>query len=266
MKKLFLLLFGILIFSHVSAQIQGVSNDKLIVVGPESIATRTIEFEPGFGYIWSTQSFDSDGKLVPLDPRNDSILVLQALAFRITYGFAKNFEIGTLITASLDAFSLGIKYTFIKNERFWAGTFLGTNFANESDLAFRNTGLFGQAAALVGGFVFMNRFGESKRLSMDYEIQYQNTFDRDQIFSDDIFAAWEIGYEFKKKVQLISGFNYRFHSFRNNPNSWLLTWNTGVTVHPGESFNLIANIPFDIAGRNSQRFMGFQIVLTIALD
>lgn len=267
MKKLILLFLGIFVFSQLSAQIAGVSNDKLVVGNPAAIATRTIEFEPGFGYIWSKNSFNDDGKVVPLSPDNDSILVLQALGFRITYGFAKNFEIGTLITSSLDIFSLGIKYGFINNEKFSAGTFLGTSLSNESDLAFRNTGIFGKTASVVGGFVFMNKFGKSGRLSLDYEVQYQNVFDKKTSYSDDIFVLAELGYEFKKKVQLITGFNYQVHNYKNgDPNAWRLTWNTGLTVHPGKMFNLIANIPIDIAGRNLPRFAGFAIVLTIAID
>lgn len=265
-KLLFSFLFLILAIASV-AQIAGVSNDKLIVVGPESIGQRTIEFEPGFGYVWSKKSFDDNGKIVPYTPENDSIVVLQALAFRITYGFAKNFEIGALVTSTLDAFSLGLKYTFVNKPRFIAGTFLGTNFNNESDLVLRNTGIFGKTVSIVGGFAFMNRFLESKRLSLDYDIQYQNTFDKSFSFSDDIFSSIELGYEFKKSVQLITGLSYRFNNYKNgDPNAWLLTWNSGITIHPGKMFNLIVNVPVDIAGRNTGRFNGFQIVLTIGLD
>ena len=66
----------------------------------------TVEFESGFGYIWSKKTFDENGKIVPLNPENDSILVLQAMAFRFTYGVAKNFEIETTVTSMFDAFHL----------------------------------------------------------------------------------------------------------------------------------------------------------------
>lgn len=267
MKKLGILIFALFIIFQSEAQIQGVSNDKLVVVGAETIGTRTFEFEPGFGYLWSKKSFDGNGNLVPHNPENDSILVLQALAFRFTYGFAKCFEVGVIVTSNLDAFSLGLKYNFYNTPKFLAGAFLGTNLANESDLAFRNTGIYGKAISVVGGFAFMNRFGESQRLSLDYDIQYQNTFDKEKSFSDDIFAAVELGYMFKNAVQLIGGFNYRSHNYKNgDPNAWLLTTNVGITTKPGKMFVLIVNVPIDIAGRNIQRFRGFQIVLTIGLD
>lgn len=268
MKKLIILILVLISVAELKSQIAGVSNDKLIVVNPAAINTRTVEFEPGFGYIWTKKSYNDEGNLVPLNPSNDSIQVLQALGFRFTYGFAKNFEIGAFVTSTLDAFSLGIKYAFINREKFIAGTFLGTNFSNESDLAFRNTGIFGKTAAIVGGFAFMNRFGESKNLSIDYDVQYQNTFDMNTSYSDDIFASAEIGYEFKERTfQIATGFNYRFHNYRNgDPTSWGLTWNTGILIHPGRMFNLIANIPIDIAGKNTGRYTGFQIVLTITLD
>jgi len=267
MMRVLLPVLFICFFSTAYAQIAGVSNDKLAVVGPESIGTRTMEFEPGFGYIWAKKSFDGNGKLISLNPENDSIQVLQALAFRFTYGFAKNFEIGTVVTSTLDVFALGIKYTFVNKDKFLAGAFLGTNFNNESDIVFRNTGIFGKTASIVGGLAFMNRFGESQRLSLDYDVQYQNTFDKNNSWSDDIFAAAELGYMFKNAVQLITGFKYQFHNYKNgDPDSWLLTLNTGITTKPGKMFVLIVNIPIDIAGRNTNRFNGFQIVLTIGLD
>lgn len=267
MRIAFLLILLIIATSSVFGQISGVSNDKLIVVGPEAIGTRTFEFEPGFGYVWSKKFWDSNGTLVPNNEANDSILILQALAFRFTYGFAKNFEIGTVVTSTLDAFALGIKYTFLTRPKFMAGAFLGSNFNNQSDLAFRRTGIYGETISGVAGFAFMNRFGESLRLSLDYDIQYQNTFSKERSYSDDIFAAAELGYMFKNAVQLLTGFQYRFNNFKNgDPNSWLLTWNTGITTKPGKMFVIIVNIPIDIAGRNTQRYSGFQIVLTIGLD
>lgn len=266
MKKL-LFITLILISANVYSQIGGVSNDKLVAINPATIGPRTVEFEPGFGYIWSKKTFDNNGKLNPLAPANDSIMVLQALGFRITYGFAKNFEIGTVITSSLDAFALGLKYNFLSREKFSAGAFLGSNFSNNSDLAFRNTGIFGKTLSVVGGFTFINRFGENKRLSIDYDLQYQNTFDKTVSYSDDIFVAADLGYEFKKAVQLITGLNYQYHNYKNgDPDAWRLTWNTGLTVHPGEMFNLIVNVPIDLAGRNTGRFAGFQIILTVTLD
>lgn len=268
MKKLLLIVLIILIGLPLFSQIAGVSNDKLVVVNPAVISTRTVEFEPGFGYLWTRNSFNENGDLVPLNPDEDSIQVLQALGFRFTYGFANNFEMGVFVTSSLDAFSLGVKYAFVNHDKFTAGSFLGTNFSNESDLAYRNTGIFGKTAAIVGGFAFMNRFGKSKNLSIDYDIQYQNTFDKNVSYSDDVFASAEVGYEFKERTfQLASGFNFRYNNFKNgDPTSWGLTWNSGIMIHPGEMFNLIVNIPIDIAGKNTGRYTGFQIVLTITLD
>jgi hypothetical protein len=258
----------ILIAYTAKGQIAGVSNDKLIVVNPASIGIRTVEFEPGFGYLWTKYSYNDEGKLVPLSPQKDSIQILQALGFRFTYGFAKNFEIGAFVTSSLNAFSLGVKYTFVNHDQFTAGTFLGTNFSNESDFTFRNTGIFGKTAAIVGGFAFMHRFGESKKLSIDYDVQYQNTFDSNTSYSDDIFASAELGYEFKESTfQIATGLNYRYNNYKNgDPTSWGLTWNTGILIHSGKMFNLIVNIPIDIAGKNTGRYNGFQIVLTITLD
>lgn len=263
MKKLSLIIL-IIISANVYSQIAGISNDKLVVVNPGVIGTKTFEFEPSFGYLWSTKTFDQDGKLVSLKPQGDSTLVLQALAFRFTYGFTKNFEIGSLITSNLNTFSLGIKYTFLDKEKAVMGAFLGTTFSNESDLVFRNTGIFGKTASVVGGLAFMAKFSE--KLSLDIDLQYQNVFDGSQSYTDDIFSAAEIGYRFPKNVQLIGGFNFRYNHFKvDRPDAWMLTFNPGITVNPGETFVMILNVPFDLVGRNMDRFNGFTFTLTITL-
>lgn len=264
MKKILISVSFLIAFLQSWSQIGGVSNDKLVVVNPGSIATRSFEFEPGFGYIWSTKAFDNNGNLIDFKPGGDSIQVLQALAFRFTYGFAKNFEIGTTITSDLNTFILGIKYTFLEKEKILMGAFFGTTFSNESDFVFRNTGIFGKTASVVGGLAFMASFSE--RLSMDIDLQYQNVFDNKKSYSDDIFSAAEIGYRFPKHVQLIGGFNFRYNHFKtDNPDTWLLTFNPGITVKPGESFVMILNVPFDLMGRNTDRFNGFTFTLTITL-
>jgi len=265
MKKLVVIFLSLILIVELKAQILGVSNDKLVVVGAESIATKVFEFEPGFGYLWSTKAYDDNGNLNPLKPEGDSTLLLQALAFRFTYGFAKNFELGSFITSDLNTFSLGIKYTFLNKEKVVMGAFLGTNFSNESDLVFRNTGLFGKTAAVVGGFAFMAKFSE--KLSLDIDVQYQNVFDNNTSYTDDIFSAAELGYRLPKNVQLVGGFSFRYNHFKiDRPDSYLLTFYPGITVNPGKTFVMILNVPFDLLGRNVDRFNGFTFALTITLE
>lgn len=265
MKKFLTSVSFLILFLQSWSQIGGVSNDKLIVVNPVAIETRTFEFEPGFGYLWSTKTFDNNGKLVSLDREDDSTLVLNALAFRFTYGLAKNFEIGTTITSDLNTLGLGLKYTFFDKNKVVMGAFLGTTFSNESDFVFRNTGFFGKTASVVGGLAFMAKFSE--KLSLDVDMQYQNVFDNNKSYADDIFSAAEIGYRFPKNVQLIGGFNFRYNHFKNDwPDAYLLTFTPGVTVNPGETFVMILNLPFDIIGRNTDRFNGFTFTLTISLN
>ena len=265
MKKLVIILLFLFFIIEVKAQILGVSNDKLVVVGAESIATKVFEFEPSFGYLWSTKAYNDNGSLNPLAPEGDSTIVLQALAFRFTYGFAKNFELGSFITSDLNTFSLGIKYSFLNKDKIVLGAFLGTNFSNESDLAFRNTGLFGKTAAVVGGFAFMAKFTE--KLSLDIDVQYQNVFDNKTSYTDDIFSAAELGYRLPKNVQLIGGFSFRYNQFKiDRPDSYLLTLNPGITVNPGRTFVMILNVPLDLLGRNVDRFSGFTFALTISLN
>ncbi len=102
---------------------------------------------------------------------------------------------------------------------------------------------------------------------MDIDLQYQNVFDGSQSYTDDIFSAAEIGYRFPKNVQLIGGFNFRYNHFKvDRPDAWILTFNPGITVNPGETFVMILNVPFDIAGRNMTDSMDLHLPLTITLN
>lgn len=265
MKNFLPILLFALVAGTSFGQVAGVSNDKLVVVNPTAISTRAFEFEPAFGYLWSAKRFDENSKLVSLSAEGDSTTVLQALAFRFTYGFAKNFEIGSFITSDLNTFSLGLKYSFLNTGNFLMGAFTGTTFSTASDIVFRNTGFFGNTASVVAGVALMAKFSE--KLSLDVDVQYQNVFDNKRSYADDVFSAAELGYRFPKHVQLIGGFSFRYNHFKTGrPEAYLLTFNPGITVQPGESFVMILNVPFDIIGKNTDKYNGFTFTLTISLD
>jgi len=265
LKKLIVLIYVGFAFMQVSAQIQGVSAEKLVAINPLSIGQRTVEFEPLLGYLWSTKAFDSQGTLKPLSPEGDSTLVLQALGFRFTYGFAKNFEAGGVVTTDLNTFSLGLKYTMVQHEKFQGAALIGATLANESDFVFRNSGFFGKTASVAFGFAFANKLSE--KFSVDYDIQYQNIFNNKKSFSDDIFANVDLGFHFKGPHIAVVGLSYRYNHFKSDQaDSYLLTLNAGLVVMTGKMFILVFNFPFDIAGKNVDRFNGFNFALTVTFD
>lgn len=267
MKKFIILLIICIGFSFgkITAQIQGLSAEKLVAINPITVAKRTVEFEPNVGYLWSTKTFNNKGKLQPLSPEGDSIMVLEALGFRFTYGFAKNFEAGGVVTTDLNTFALGIKYTLFQHKNFAGAVILGTTFANESDIVFRNSGFFGKTASIAAGFSFANQFG--KHFSVDYDIQYQNIMDGKISYSDDFFASADVGYKVKGPHLIIAGLSYRYNHFKTDrEDAYLLTLNTGVAVMTGRMFILVFNFPVDLIGRNVNRFYGISFALTITFD
>jgi hypothetical protein len=265
MKNFFLISAFLLVTVQLTAQVQGVSAEKLVAINPSSINLRTVEFEPVFGYLWSKKTFNNDGKPVPLSSENDSINILRALGFRFTYGFAKNFEAGGTITTDLNNFSLGIKYTMFQHEKFSGAAILGTTFSNESDIVFRNTGFFGKTASLAGGFAFANKLG--KHFSVDYDVQYQNLFDGIKSYMDNYYIHADAGYMLKGVHLLIAGLAYQYNHFKTDrEDAYLLTLNAGAAIMTGRTFILVFNFPFDLIGRNTDRFNGFTFALTITLD
>ena len=265
MKNFILLSVLLIITIRSTAQVQGVSAEKLGAINPTSVNLRNVEFEPAFGYLWSKKAFDNNGQLVPLSNENDSINILRAFGFRFTYGFAKNFEAGGTITTDLNNFSLGIKYTLFQHDKFSGAAILGTTLSNESDIVFRNTGFFGKTASLAGGFAFANKLG--KHFSVDYDVQYQNLFDGSKSYMDNYYIHADAGYMLKGIHLLIAGLAYQYNHFKiDREDAYLLTLNAGAAIMTGRTFILVFDFPFDLIGRNTDRFNGFTFALTITLD
>jgi len=265
MRKLFFFILFIPVVFKIDAQVQGVSAEKLVAINPYAVEKRTVEFEPLIGYLWSTKTFNENGNLESLKPGGDSTLVLQALGFRVTYGFADKFEVGGVVTTDLNAFSIGIKYNMLSRKNFAGAAILGTTFSNESDIVFRNSGFFGKTASLAAGFSFTNKL--SNKFSVDYDIQYQNLFDVEKSYSDDFFANVDFGFHFKGPHIAVAGLSYKYNHYKiDKADAYLLTLNTGLVVQTGRMFILVLNFPFDLIGRNVDRFNGFNFALTITLD
>ena len=265
MKNFILFSLFSLITIHLTAQVQGVSAEKLGAINPSTVHLRNVEFEPAFGYLWSKKTFDNNGHLVPLSDENDSISILSALGVRFTYGFAKNFEAGGTVNTDLNNFSLGLKYTMFQHEKFSGAAILGTTLSNESDIVFRNTGFFGKTASLAGGFVFSNKMG--KHFSVDYDVQYQNLFDGERSYMDNYYIHADAGYMLKGVHLLIAGLAYQYNHFKiDREDAYLLTLNAGAAIMTGRTFILVFDFPFDLIGKNTDRFNGFTFALTITLD
>lgn len=266
MKRKWVLLFSVLLIACTGsfAQVSGLSADKLVVFSSNTVQKRHIEFEPAFGYLWSTKSFDHAGKLQAF-PDADSTAVVRAMAFRFTYGMAENMEVGCMVAADMSTLSFAIKYKIFQKGNTGGGLFIGSTFANESDYVVRNTGFFGKTASLAGGFILSTAFTE--KLSLDVNLQYQNVLNNHHSFSDDVFAGAELGYAIKQDHVIVGGLSYRYNNHKTEKHdAYLLTFNAGLAANVGQSFLFVLSLPFDLIGRNTDRYNGFGVALTLMFN
>lgn len=267
MKKVITIVFLNLIAITATSQVMGVSASKLAAMNGETATRNQVEFEPGFGYFWANKYYDSNGNLEVYDPNKDSTAVFQAMAFRITYGISDRFETGILIASDMSSFSLGMKYNLLKKGGFSTAVMGGVTFANESDIVAVNTGIFGKTASIAIGIAGTQDFSE--KLSLDFDLQYQNVRDNNNSYSNDIFANAEFGYRFKNRNQIIGGFSYTVnnhtHQYDGHTNQ-LLTFNVGGTISSGENFEIVVFTPVAIYGKNYDRLNGVNFALTIFIN
>lgn len=267
MRKVIILLVVVLATYTLNAQVMGVSASKLAAMNGETAARNQVEFEPGFGYFWANKHYNEDGKLENFNPDKDSTAVFQAMAFRITYGISDRFESGILIASDMSSFSFGMKYNLFKKGGFSTALMAGVTAANESDIVAVNTGIFGKTASIAIGIAGTQEFNE--KMSVDFDVQYQNIRDRKSSYSNDIFANAEFGYRFKNNNQIIGGFSYTVnnhtHKYDGHTNQ-LLTFNVGGTISSGENFEIVVFTPFAVYGKNYDRLNGLNFALTIFIN
>lgn len=266
MKKVITVVIVLIISIESYSQVFGVSASKLAVFNAKTVNRNQFEFEPGFGYYWATNQYDKDGKIKPLSNTTDSTAVFKEMVFRFTYGITDKFEAGMMIASDLSSISAGVKYTLFEINSFSGGIMAGGTFSNESDIVAVNSGIFGKTYSLATGLVFSNEF--SKKLSLDFDAQYQLIRDDKVSYSHDFFANAELGYIFKNKNQLIGGFSYvlnnHTHEYDGHQN-YLLTLNLGTSIETGKTFiNFL--FPITLIGRNYDKLHGFSFALTIFLN
>ena len=264
MKHLSLTLILLIILSYnLMSQIYGLSSTKITTLSAEILNKKSFEFEPGVSYQWASKYYNDKSRLIPLSPNNDSTLIINSIAFRFTYGIIDNLESGIMITDG--SFSLGIKYRLINKDITNMSIVAGTTLANESDIVFKNSNFFGKTISIAGGLVITTNFNN---LSVDYDIQYQNIRDSEHYYSNDIFLNIEMSYLFKNSIRIVSGL-FHIYNFRNpiyNNNSYLLTYNIGLSIETGKMYSFSIGFPFSLIGRNYNRYNGFNFALTISLN
>ena len=104
MKYIFAIFF-IITLTNTYGQVNGISGSKLCVPEAGTVEKGKFEFEPSLSVFHSSNEFDSNWKLKPLNSYNDA----SSLQFRITLGVADGLEIGTSFSTNLGDIFIGSK-------------------------------------------------------------------------------------------------------------------------------------------------------------
>lgn len=266
-KTLFFLLILFIIANNKSvyAQIGGISASKLATLNSATVGHKTIEFEPAFGSSWSNSYFDADGKSQGYFPNNDRITNESELGFRFSYGASEGLEIGMAVPFSADAVSFGSKYNFLEKNKLSVSALLGYNKILNATLPTGNR-VYEESDLIVGGFALTYAFDDAFSIDFDYQAQKAKgkTLDKHKL---DNFINLDIGYYVFEWLQPVVGFNHGSNAFDNDLlNASSTDLNLGFTIEPANNFLMVINTPITLAGKNTDKVVGFGFALTITLD
>ena len=211
MKKTIILII-FLLSEAIFSQAGGLSASKLTALSPTTVPKNSIEFEPAFGFGFSTDLWNENGTLVPIGGNPDTLLSAANFFFRFTYGVADNWEIGISVPSEMSYLSLAGKGEVLVLDRFSAAVLFGGNAPlGNGGYRIYNKGInhFEYNAALVGGGVFSYQF--TKNLSLDTDVQLQRHLgisEDGEINRADFFLDSDFGYYFAQGLQAVAGIYY----------------------------------------------------------
>lgn len=267
MLKIIVCIFScIFTIAHTPAQVQGVSASKLATADAETVASKTLEFEPSFSVFWSKRYWNADREKMPLFEGNDSVKVLSEFGFRSTYGISDKMEAGTYLPDDMSYIILGTKIKIFDREKIGIALLAGSTI------------MIGNAVMLKNGHDYKNlnnlsigltgSFNREKNFSVDVNSQICKYIKGEKYnHKYDYFLNTDFGYYIHKDIQLIAGINYALNRFNSTTmNHDHLFLNLGTTIETARHFIIVINSPLCITGRNEDCMLGFAYALTIIFD
>ncbi|NOX16761.1 MAG: transporter [Chlorobi bacterium] len=257
--------------AEVYSQVGGLSASKLSTLTTTTVPNSSVEFEPSIGVGFTRNMWNSDGALVPISAEDDSIFVGSNLFFRFTYGVSERLEIGATVPSDVNFLSFGAKYFIPFDEKLSFGVVAGVNapIGNGGYRVFnKSINHLEYDPALAFGVIVSYLF--NKDFSLDFDTQYQyhpGAKDEISLNAFDVFVNSDLGYYFVNGIQGIIGINYSgYFTGENNLGSYRVAMNVGATIERAKNFILVFSFPFDIIGKNTNRYYGFSLALTIMID
>ncbi len=246
------------------AQVCGVSASKLGACNATPVPLHSLEFEPIFASMWSTNFWNQDRRNMPRFESNDSIEHNTSLTFRTTYGVSRNAEAGFLLSSDLSQMGLATKIRFLqteKNELAWLAGYHYERPGEPESNPGRPENIRHAAVAGLSWTTFLSR-----RWSVDTDFQWQTDYFQ-QESGNQIFFNADAGYFIQHGLQAILGISYnRGWGDADSGTRELTTLNIGGTIETGENFILVFGFPVDVYGKNEIRQSGFVFAVTMLFD
>ena len=265
------LLTTIIIFifttSMLFSQVSGVSFAKFGTPGNNTVAKKTIEFEPSFGFAVAKQKFDKDGKPINMYA-SDTTAMSSGLGLRMTYGIIDNLEMGLFMPSDFSEINLGMKYHIplsLLDDKINMALIVGIHSPLGNQIFATQMRLPENTIQYAGGAIFSIKAND--KLSMDISPQYQAFITKlDHQNTNDFIILSDIGYYVTEKTQFILGAYYYYtNTILPNYNPTVLNIAPGFTFEQAENFVIGFNVPVNVWGKNVQRSVGFSMALTMFL-
>ena len=260
--KYFFGVFLIGISCSLFAQVGALSGDKLLAYSYDPLPLHVVELEPNFSFFNSASVWAEDG--TQLEQAKSELS--SSLCWRVTFGFAENFEIGAMFPSDLSGTMIGLK-AFL----FDAGAIkfsamgglnipLGNRTYDPNNLKLEDKTNF--AAGIIGSI----KFDDSN--AIDINVQYQDYF-TDPVDID--YSAYFINAEFgsyflHENIRTIIGFGYQNSTTPKNKTLNLLTLYPGFAFEFSDNIFLVLNSSHDVSGKNSDKSFGMNLACTMIIE
>ena len=253
MKFIFLICTGILlsVFAvNAFAQINGISNSKVVVPESGTVPAGSFEFEPAFEVFRSNQKWDQDGNLFDLGNRTTE----SALGFRLTAGFKHNIEAGLIVPQDASSLNFGLKWQFRSGGDASLALQSGINFDTKSGLRLNEV----KTAKIIGsGLVLTYIISEKVSVDSDFTISYHSNDTEGEPVDLSGTMNLGIGYYLHENFQGVIEINSGWAQFVNSGSTSKTSGVLGFTYNASELTKVIMGVKYDLFGSNSDKGIAY---------
>jgi len=265
--------FLLILASHYSAQIGGLSANKINAYSTDVVSINKIEFEPSI-LINFSRDVIKQNEFKNNHVSDDEILRVNSnLYFRFTYGVVKNFEIGFSVPENVDFINLGFKYKlpYVFDNIITLGILAGINIPLGNKYYYLTNVNFTEKL-FTTGFAFGIAASSylTKKSSIDFNVIWQSHLPKrsnGDFNKFDYSLNADYGYYIASGLQAILGVSYYKVTFNDvNLNQTSLIFIPGISIEKGKNYGFSLSFSFSAYSKNIRSLFGFNFVLTILIE